>query len=309
MKRRASMVLAILLLIMAVVSHAEPQTSGELTALAARYVPLIGQGQDEVNAALGEGGAEYELAGNAYDAQLLYDGDALYGVHLSRTAASADEAVVLANVLVEMAKAEYGAPDTYESAAVGKDAVHEYWYFARPEHLTCEIYAEDAVVNVKLAISIMPGVEYVLGDALAPYINVIGQTRADVCAALELPAQAEGDVPLEAIDMLGVKYERAMLFSEGGALMGIAHEAQGASADDARAMYMQIAQEYGDQDASTEPFMRALSGVQAGDDVRAEWSLPSADGALPVLKLSLTLAMDESGSAILRVECASAEIE
>lgn len=309
MKRRASIMLAILLLIVAVVSHAEPQTGGEFTALAARYVPLIGQGQDEVDAALGEGGAEYELAGNDYDVKLLNEGDMVYGVRLSRKAANVNDAAGLANGLVEMAKAEYGAPDTYADMASGNRAVYECWYFVRPEHLTCEIYAEDITVHVDLAISMLPGVEYVLGDALAPYIDLMGQPRADVCAALELPGQAEGDVPLEAIDMLGVKYERAMLFSEGGALMGIAHEAQGASADAARAMYMQIAQEYGDQDEGTEPFMRALSGIKAGDSVRAEWSLPSADGALPVLKLSLTLAMDEAGSAALRVECAPAEID
>ena len=302
----------------------------ELTALAARYVPLIGRSQAELSAELGPGAARQAdafeatleeaatLAGEPYDVALLYDGESLYGVRLARGGLDEQGAMDCARALADMARAAYGAPATYPVEDAG---VREYWYFARPQNLALEIAATGSAesgyaAHVQFALSRLPGVEYALGDQVAPYMELLGEARADVCAALGLTAAdgestADGEVALEPVALLGAECDRALLF-EGDALSGVAFAARGPQADIAglaRRLYAQAAQEYGVHSASSAdaPFMQALEALEAGAELRVDWRLPVADGSLPGLSVELATGIDGEGDA--RVELTYALVD
>ena len=106
--------------------------------------------------------AKATLAGEAYDIALLYNGELLYGVRFTRGGLDGQGAADCAQALVEMARARYGAPATTILSNRPTRGVREYWYFARPKNLVCDIAATGAdesgyAVHVQFALSALPG--------------------------------------------------------------------------------------------------------------------------------------------------------
>lgn len=320
-KRIMAYALMLALLLAALPARAR-QAEDSLAALAESYVPYIGKSEAELAAELGdsavradENGFEAELderallAGGEYGVVLMYSGDELYGVRFERRGLDAECAQECARALIELARAEYGEPDTYPAGEASSSA-GECWYFVRPARLSCEISirGDEAAgygVCVQFALSALPNVEYALSGEAAPYIEQLGSTRADACAALGLTEAGGGEIALEPVELLGVEYAKSLQFgTQSGALAGVEYEARGVEdiSGAAGALYMQISQEYGGQDAAegAEPFVQALAGLQAGDEVAAVWSLHTYDGSLPGLRAKLTAGVASEGEAYIR---------
>lgn len=326
MKWKTTCVLMLAVLLAMAPALAEPATD-DLTALAKRYVPLIGRSETELSAELGQGAlrqddaaheavldAKATLAGEAYDIALLYNGELLYGVRFTRGGLDGQGAADCAQALVEMARARYGAPATYPIEQTDK-SVREYWYFARPKNLVCEIAATGAdesgyAVHVQFALSALPGVEYALGDQVAPYMEMLGNDRADVCAAAGLSQadaepEANGAVELEPVMLLDGEFDRALLFdADDDTLCGIAYVLRGADAMGmAGKLYAQAEQEYGMQYTSSAdvPFRQALASLENGSELDVGWRLPVADGSLPGVNVELATCVDDEGIGHVRL--------
>lgn len=325
---------------------------GSLSEIISPYLPAIGMAADaaievlhlEPDACIQDSendlllAARQTISATPFTQTLLIDRrqDTVYGMRFtsSRTA-DPTAARSLAVALTDMLTSEYGQPDTYPTeylapSTLDEDAaaalsIYEYWYFALPQHLCCEVRVHGAddeykeyFVTLTYALSMSPGVDYALGGEAAPYMALIGQPRTDVCSALNADLNAAsnpGEYMSGEAELLGYAAQRALLFDVADdTLYGVRYRFDAADAQSAAELaarlYRQAAQEYGPDDTYPLLSNRLMPADLVGDMInapccrRADWQLHTADASLPGLALELLAESNTDGAACVTLSFA-----
>ena len=298
--------LAIALLVAPCIALCAAQEGATLTDAAAQCIELIGASEADAPESIVLANAKFEPT------PLLSDGK-VYGVRFISDAHDAKCAVDLATDIIAMAKAEYGAPQTYETQThiptslddPTTDAdniaanLREYWKFACSEHFCCTVSIDCAetgayCVQLEFAQVIMPNVEYVLSDEVQKYMSLIGSEGTD--------NPPETDIP----EWFGIGFERRLI-QQDGKVCGIEYLADGISKSDAvncaRQIFMQACTEYGVPLDSTddEHSLLPLNNIDERLRVNAceldvNWNLPFADGSMNGFGIELSIGLNDAGA-------------
>lgn len=299
-------ILVIALLIVPSIALCAAQEYALLTDAAAQCIELIGKSEAKLPQSIVLAGAELEPT------LLLGDGK-VYGVRFVSGEHDAKGAIDLANDIIAVAKAEYGAPHTYETQnhiptslddpTTDADNIaanlREYWNFACPEHFCCTVSISRAetgtyCVQLEFAQVIMPNVEYILSDEVQKYMPLIGSKCTDTLLETDMP------------EWFGIEFERSLI-QQGGKVCGTEYLADGIGESDAvdcaRRIFMQVCTEYGVPLESTEDenTLLPLNNIDErlhgnARELGVKWNLSFADGSMKGFGIRLSIGLNDAGA-------------